>query len=216
LRNRSSSIQDDRNELIFEFLRFVEFTLPKTVMLENVPGLAKDSRIASVRVKLEALGYVIDEEFAQIKDAANYGVPQRRRRLLIKASRLGVIASPPSNPIKKTVRDAISHLPKPGKSGDPLHDAIEKRTDKVKKMISLVPKNGGSRSEIPREYWLECHKRNEHCYRDVYGRMNWDEVAPTITGGCNSPSKGRFLHPDQDRSVIPPLLAPLLGRGLVN
>lgn len=200
-RNRSSSIQDDRNELIFEFLRFVEFTLPKTVMLENVPGLAKDSRISSVRVKLEELGYVIDEEFAQIKDAANYGVPQRRRRLLIKASRLGVIASPASSPIKKTVRDAISHLPKPGKSGDPLHDAIEKRTDKVKKMISLVPKNGGSRSEIPREYWLECHKRNEHCYRDVYGRMNWDEVAPTITGGCNSPSKGRFLHPDQDRAI---------------
>jgi DNA (cytosine-5)-methyltransferase 1 len=200
-RNKTASISDDRNELLFEFLRVVEITLPKTVMLENVPGLAKDWRIASLREKLSLLGYVIDDDFAQVKDAANYGVPQRRRRLLVKASRFGVIPNPKPAVSKSTVRLAFSHLPKPGKSGDSLHDIVEKRSEKVKKIISLVPKNGGSRSDLPKKYWLECHKRNEGGYRDVYGRMSWDDVAPTITGGCHNPSKGRFIHPDQNRAI---------------
>ncbi|APW47172.1 DNA cytosine methyltransferase [Rhodoferax antarcticus] len=200
-RNKVASITDDRNELIFEFLRIVEITFPKTIMLENVPGLAKDWRITSLREKLSLLGYVIDEDFAQVKDAANYGVPQRRRRLLVKASRLGLISNPRPSPLKNTVRATISQLSEPGTSGDSLHDIVENRSEKVKKIMSLVPKNGGSRSDIPREYWLECHKRNEAGYRDVYGRMPWDDVAPTITGGCHNPSKGRFIHPDQDRAI---------------
>lgn len=200
-RNQVASIADDRNELIFEFLRIVEITFPKTVMLENVPGLAKDWRITSLREKLSELGYLIDDDFAQVKDAANYGVPQRRRRLLVKASRFGAISNPKPTTVKNTVRASISQLPNPGSSGDSLHDIVENRSDKVKKIISLVPKNGGSRSDIPREYWLECHKRNERGYNDVYGRMHWDDVAPTITGGCHNPSKGRFIHPDQDRAI---------------
>jgi DNA (cytosine-5)-methyltransferase 1 len=200
-RNKVVSIEDSRNELIFEFLRVIEITLPKTIMLENVPGLAKDWRISNLREKLSALGYVIDSHFAQIKNAADFGVPQRRRRLLIKASRLGVISNPQPSQIKKTVRAAISQLPAPGTSGDLLHDITAKRSDKVNKIISLIPKNGGSRSDIPRKYWLDCHKRNESSYKDVYGRMSWDDVAPTITGGCHNPSKGRFIHPDQDRAI---------------
>lgn len=200
-RNKTVAIVDERNDLIFEFLRVVEITLPKTIMLENVPGLAKDWRISKLRDKLAALGYVIDEHFAQVKNAADFGVPQRRRRLLVKASRLGIISNPKPTQRKATVRTAFSQLPAPGNSGDPLHDIKEIRGEKVKKIISLVPKDGGSRSEIPKEYWLECHKKNDAGYKDVYGRMSWDDVAPTITGGCNNPSKGRFIHPDQDRAI---------------
>lgn len=200
-RNQVNSITDGRNELIFEFMRIVEITLPKTIMLENVPGLAKDWRISSMKEKLISLGYVIDEYFATIKDAASFGVPQRRRRLLVKASRLGVIKNAEPLAYKNTVRSAISGLPDPRNSNDALHNIVENRSDKVKNIISLVPKNGGSRSDIPREYWLECHKKNESGYRDVYGRMSWDDVAPTITGGCHNPSKGRFIHPDQDRAI---------------
>lgn len=200
-RNQVSSIKDDRNELIFEFFRVVEIALPKTIMLENVPGLAKDWRISSLKEKLAALGYVIDENFAQIKDAANFGVPQRRRRLLVKASRLGIIKNAEPLTHRNSVRSAIEGLPSPQNSNDILHNIVENRSEKVKKIISLVPKNGGSRSDIPREYWLECHKKNEGSYRDVYGRMSWDDVSPTITGGCHNPSKGRFIHPDQDRAI---------------
>lgn len=200
-RNRLPSNSDARNELVFEFLRFVEITLPKTIMLENVPALAKDWRISMLRESLSALGYVIDDQFAQIKDAADFGVPQRRKRLLVKASRLGRIKNAEISQHKTTVRDAISHLPLPGKSGDDLHDIQEKRSEKVKQIIFHIPKNGGSRADLPKALWLDCHKRNERGYRDVYGRMHWDDVAPTITGGCHNPSKGRFLHPDQDRAI---------------
>jgi len=47
---------------------------------------------------------------------------------------------------------------------------------------------------------LDCHKKCDG-FRDVYGRMSWNDVAPTITGGCVNPSKGRFLHPEYDRAI---------------
>jgi len=200
-RNRASSIEDERNELIFEFFRFVKLALPKTIMLENVPALAKDWRTSVLKAKLLEIGYVIDENAVQVKDAADYGVPQRRRRMLIKASRFGVIPSPTPVKRRRTVRHFIESLPPAGESGDLLHDLPEIRGERVKKIISLVPKDGGSRTDIPRRFWLECHKRIESGYRDVYGRMAWDDVAPTITGGCNNPSKGRFIHPSENRAI---------------
>jgi DNA (cytosine-5)-methyltransferase 1 len=99
-----------------------------------------------------------------------------------------------------TVRDAISFLPVAGQSGDRLHDTSEKRSEKIKRLISMIPKDGGSRTDLGEEYQLECHKRTTG-FRDVYGRMAWDKPSPTITGGCNSPSKGRFLHPEEDRGI---------------
>jgi len=200
-RNKSSSISDERNDLVLEFLRYVEVMLPKTVMLENVPALAKDWRIAELRERLRKLGYVVADDFLQIQDAADFGVPQRRKRLLIKASRLGVVSSAKPASKRKSVWDAIASLPAAGNSGDYLHDMPEVRSDKVKNIISLVPKNGGSRSDIPRQFWLECHLKRPDGYLDVYGRMSWEDVAPTITGGCNSPSKGRFIHPEENRAI---------------
>jgi len=200
-RNKSSSIDDERNDLIFEFLKYIEAFLPKTVMMENVPALAKDERIIKMVTKLRKIGYSIDENSIQIKDAANYGVPQRRKRLIFKASKFGKIENPHTARKKITVKDAISNLCEAGKSGDWLHDYPEFRTEKTKKLISLIPKDGGSRSDLPLEYWLPCHKNNPGGYKDVYGRMCWNDVAPTITGGCTNPSKGRFLHPEFNRAI---------------
>ncbi len=200
-RNRPPSQNDKRNDLIFEFLRIAEQLLPKTIMLENVPALAKDWRVDILRNRLRELGYNIDKDFSQIKDAADYGVPQRRKRLIIKASRFGVISNPAELQRKSTVRTAFKSLQQYGLSGDPLHDTPEVRSEKVRKIISCIPKNGGSRSDLPRHLWLNCHLKKENSYRDVYGRMSWDLIAPTITGGCHNPSKGRFLHPDEDRAI---------------
>ncbi len=200
-RNKTISLDDDRNDLIFEFVKYIEAFLPKTIMMENVPALAKDDRIKKAMNKLERIGYYIDENSIQIKDAADYGVPQRRKRLIFKASRYGKIENPKINSRKITVKDAIGNLAEAGKSGDWLHDYPEARTEKTKKIISLIPKNGGSRSDLPIEYWLPCHKKNPGGYKDVYGRMSWNDVAPTITGGCSNPSKGRFLHPEFNRTI---------------
>ncbi len=200
-RNKGVSVEDERNDLVFEFVRFVEEMLPKTIMMENVPGLFKDHRMVLVTNKLKALGYQFDENSVAVRNASDYGVPQRRNRMIMMASRLGLIDAPQKLEVKKTVRDCLAELVEAGKSGEILHDWETKHSDKVKKIISLVPKNGGSRADIPQEYWLDCHKRSPESYRDVYGRMAWDEVAPTITGGCNNPSKGRFIHPEQDRAI---------------
>jgi len=68
-------------------------------------------------------------------------------------------------------------------------------------LIRHVPYDGGSRTDLPIEYILECHKKDGVGFKDVYGRLRWDSVSSTITGGCLNPSKGRFLHPDLHRSI---------------
>jgi DNA (cytosine-5)-methyltransferase 1 len=167
------------------------------VMLENVPRLAKDKRITLFCNELKKLGYIVEH---RILDAADYGVPQRRRRLILLAGRSGPIEFPSPNPYRRTVREAISFLPPPGESGDSLHDMAEKRTCRILNIIKRIPKNGGSRVDLGYRDQLPCHKRCNG-FKDVYGRMAWDDVAPTITGGCINPSKGRFIHPEQDRAI---------------
>jgi DNA (cytosine-5)-methyltransferase 1 len=200
-RNKASSIDDKRNDLIFEFIRWVRVFMPKCIMIENVPALAKDARIQVAMDQLKDLGYFIDRTSLRIENIANYGVPQRRVRMILTASLYGFITPPSTSNIKATVKETIGDLPKVGISGDLLHDLREDRSEKIKKLISLIPRNGGSRSDLPEKYWLECHKRYPNGFRDVYGRMRWDDVAPTITGGCHNPSKGRFLHPEEDRAI---------------
>ena len=200
-RNKSTSIPDERNNLVFEFVRFVEEFLPKTIMMENVPGLAKDKSMKEVISQLTNLGYIFNDETVVVRDAAEYGVPQRRRRMIMLASRFGEIIPPKPAKITRTVRDTIGGLELPEFSKDPLHNMVAERSLKVRKIIKLIPKDGGSRSDIPKRYWLECHKRRPYSYQDVYGRMSWDKPSPTITGGCHQPSKGRFIHPEQDRSI---------------
>ena len=77
---------------------------------------------------------------------------------------------------------------------------IQRRSEKIQELIRDIPKNGGSRGDLPRARQLDCHKNNEG-FNDIYGRMAWDEVAPTLTSGCFNPSKGRFLHPSKNRAI---------------
>lgn len=195
--NGARSVIDPRNDLVMEFLRFVEELKPKAVMMENVPGLADDRRFAKFRRRMEQLGYEGD---FMILNAMDYGVPQRRRRLIYVAGlkRPAEFARPARK--TKTVRDAIWGLPQAGSSGDAVHDIPENRTAKVVALIKRIPKDGGSRTDLPDKDQLECHKKCNG-FKDVYGRMAWNEPAPTITSGCFNPSKGRFLHPVENRAI---------------
>jgi DNA (cytosine-5)-methyltransferase 1 len=190
-------MSDSRNQLIDEVSRLVESLLPKVVLLENVPNLAEYCRYADFRRSLRRLGYEISEA---VIDVANYGVPQRRRRMVVLASRLGSMTHPQPSATRYTVRDAIGQLPAPEFSEDLLHNLGETRSDRIRRLIQHIPKDGGSRTDLPKGYTLKCHARTDGYY-DVYGRMSWDDVSPTITGGCINPSKGRFLHPEQDRAI---------------
>ena len=195
--NGSRDVRDRRNSLTDEFLRFVKGLRPRAIMLENVPGLANRRRFREFAMTLEHMGYTVKWD---ILDAARYGVPQRRRRLILLAAKSASIDFAPAEAAGTTVADAIAALEPPDSSGDPLHRLIGRRSERISELIKLIPKDGGSRSDLPEEMWLECHKKCDG-FKDVYGRMRWGDVAPTITGGCLNPSKGRFLHPDQDRAL---------------
>lgn len=197
---RSGSVPDDRNDLVFEMARFARELMPRAVMLENVPNLAKDSRMALLIQELRDLGYHVGEDSVRVLDAADYGVPQRRRRMIMLAGRDGPLSfAPPANE-RRTVAWAIGGLALPGTGIDPLHDYHVRRNPRIEDLIRNVPKDGGSRRDLPVEMQLDCHRRSNG-YFDVYGRMSWRLVAPTITSGCFNPSRGRFLHPQQDRAV---------------
>ena len=186
-----------QKDLVFEFLRFVRVLRPKFIMLENVPGLAKDRRMRLLLRELRQLGYECEW---RILDAAHYEVPQRRHRVILLGGRGGPPPFARPSPKQVTVRHAIGSLPRAGSSGDPLHDLPETRSHKVRDLIRRIPKNGGSRSHLGRRDQLGCHKRCDG-FSDIYGRMAWNDVAPTITSGFVNPSKGRFLHPSCNRAI---------------
>lgn len=197
--NRSTPIEDERNSLIMEYIRLVKALKPYTIMMENVPGLVEyDLFKKAIKILSEELNYNIDFKVVNVKD---YGVPQSRRRLVLVGSRLGEIKVAEPLYKKKTVKDVIGKLPKPKESKDELHKIFPKHTLEVKRRISLTPKDGGSWKDLPKKYILKCHKAENVGFNDVYGRLRWNDYSTTITGGCLNPSKGRFLHPEQNRNI---------------
>ncbi len=198
--NKKSSVRDDRNSLVTEYLRIVKALKPITIMMENVPGLKDYYLFKKVVKELEKIGYSITVRVLNVKD---YEVPQSRRRLVMVGSLLGNIDVAPARKSKKTVRDTIYKLPHPNKSSDLLHKARSSHTPEVMNRIKMTPKNGGSWKDLPRRYALKCHKKKNVGFNDIYGRLRWDDYSTTITGGCLNPSKGRFLHPRQNRVITP-------------
>lgn len=201
-RKKMLAVNDARNDLLFEFLRFVEALLPKTLMMENVPALINDRRMKFLLKRLNQLGYRVGRRTVKVEDAADYGVPQRRHRMILLASRDVSIGMPKKSEhiSVRSCLDAVLLAPI-GLANDCLHDFIPNRTPHVAEIIRNVPKDGGSRTSLPEHLILNCHKKKNAGFRDVYGRMAWDKVAPTMTGGCGNPSKGRFLHPSEDRAI---------------
>jgi len=189
--------RDPRNRLVKDFERFVNGMLPKTVLLENVPALVRSSFFKSLTHTLQGLGYAVSWG---VLNGADFGLPQRRRRLILIASRVGAINLPKGTDGFSNVRDAIGKLPNPVDSSDPIHALFMRNSERIRKRIAKIHKNGGSRRDVGHNKQLKCHQKCDG-FRDVYGRMRWDKVAPTITSGCFNPSKGRFLHPSQDRPI---------------
>lgn len=198
--NRELPIDDERNRLVEEFFRFVEKLKPKTFMMENVPSVANYPIFKKLLCKMKDEGYFIAIEALNVRE---FGVPQNRKRLIVVGSLLGKIEITNPKLPKTTVRDAIFDLELPETSDDYFHKIIPKHSERILDRIKLTPKDGGSWRELPEDYFLECHKKDNVGFNDVYGRLKWDDCSSTITGGCLNPSKGRFLHPEQDRVLTP-------------
>jgi DNA (cytosine-5)-methyltransferase 1 len=193
---------DGRWELLLQFLRIAEGVKPEIVTLENVPRLAHLPLWATFVSRLEAAGYNVSWD---VLDAAQFGVPQSRRRLVLLGSRLGPISLPkPTAAKSRTVRSVIGQLPAvpAGKknSKDPLHSS-RALTDRNLARIRMA-KQAGTWRQWPKDMRLACHTSDSgRTYPSVYGRMSWDKPAPTITTQFYGFGNGRFGHPEQDRAI---------------
>ena len=100
------------NDLIFQFIWFRRTFKPKALMIENVPGLAGDERLVRFRNRLVKLGC---SSAVNVFDASDYGVPQRRRRMILVAVRNNETAIKFAAPAKRkrSVKGAIGRLPAP-------------------------------------------------------------------------------------------------------
>lgn len=202
IRTHNGEIADDeRNELIFQMERFVEVFNPKCILIENVPRLLTDRRLALFKRHLtRKWGYKF---VAGVLDAKDFNVPQRRKRMILIGSRLKKKpVLPEKSSVRKTVSDAIRTIEIPsGKEGESARRLAGLRQHFSPIVQARIEQIGSNRTDLPEDMVLECHQRYPNGFRDVYGRMAWDDVSPTITRGCGNPSKGRFIHPSENRAI---------------
>lgn len=194
--------KDGKWGLLYHFARLAQGTKPDVITMENVPTVAKHKVFHDFVDTLERLGYSV---WFDVVDSSRYGVPQMRRRMVLLASKHGkleMIAPTHEKPV--TVKQAIGHL-RPLMAGesaprDKLHISStlsEKNLKRIK-----VSKPGGTWRDWPEHLIADCHRAESgRTYPGVYGRMEWNKPAPTMTTQCYGFGNGRFGHPDQDRAI---------------
>lgn len=196
--------EDKRRRLLDHFGRLVDELMPDIVTMENVPTVTRHSVFAKFKRTLQSLGYRV---WVDVIDCAEYGLPQRRHRTVLLASLHGEIKlRSPEESERRTVRDVLKdpHL-EPIRHGgtsktDRLHTA-SRLSDLNYKRIT-VSKPGGTWRDWPAELRADCHKKTSgKTYPSVYGRMTWDEPAPTLTTQFYGFGNGRFGHPTQARAL---------------
>lgn len=192
---------DQKWSLLRHFGRLVREISPDVVTMENVPQLKRHAVFREFQNILRGAGYHVN---SYVVDCADYGLPQKRSRLILLASRLGDITLLPSDYQPKTVADAIGGLPPLAASEahpeDPLHVAAGLSPINLRRIQHSKP--GGTWRDWPIELRADCHKRDTgKTYPGVYGRMEWDKPSPTMTTQCFGYGNGRFGHPEQDRAI---------------
>lgn len=195
----------DRNErwgLLYEFARLAEGTLPEVITMENVPSVQKHEVFHDFVSDLKKLNYHV---WYSVIDSTHFGVPQTRKRLVLLASQYGPIKMIEKTHKKpRTVKQVIGRL-KPIAAGesskrDKLHIAATLSEINLKRIRASRP--GGTWRDWPKKLVADCHKEGSgKTYPSVYGRMEWDKPAPTMTTQCYGYGNGRFGHPEQDRAI---------------
>ncbi|NPV51178.1 MAG: DNA cytosine methyltransferase [Candidatus Methanofastidiosum sp.] len=211
--------EDPRNQLILEMARIIEEIKPKMVMMENVPGITKRGKpLLDMFVNnLNSLGYICNMEILQMAD---FGVPQNRKRFVLLAGNNFRIEMPDithcqngnnKNNLKPwlNVSDVLIRKKKPltisvAKSkGGPQrynwHVVRDLKEISIRRLDSL--KEGDSRASLPLNLRPKCHLNSNRGFVNVYGRLRWDQIPPTMTSGFCSPCRGRFSHPEESRTI---------------
>lgn len=194
--------QDEKWALLKSFERMILDIEPDIVSMENVPNLQNQSIYHDFVKTLGKKGYKIDSKLVFCPD---YGIAQTRKRLVLLASKLGDIELIPKTHSPEeyvSVEKIIKHLP-PLQAGethpsDPLHKARKLSQLNIKRLQATPI--GGSWQDWPEELRLKCHRKDSgQSFSNVYGRMKWNEPAPTLTTYCVGIGNGRFGHPDPEQ-----------------
>ena len=216
---------DEKNELVYEYIRIINELEPSFILMENVPGMSTGVGKEIFKNVVKELEENYHVEYATL-NAADFGVPQIRKRLVLHGIRNDVYDNlgldkekqkilPKSTHSKEkkkgyrkwvTVRKAIFDLPILG-AGESYDDGIIKNhkarslSETNIERMQEIRLHGGNREMISEELQLECHKKENVSYTDTYGIIDPDKPAPTITSGCTIISKGRYCHPTQNRGL---------------
>lgn len=200
----------DRRALWREYLRAIDDAEPAVFVMENVPELLRSEEYATFAIEAEARGYEIA---AGVLNAADYGVPQRRRRAIAIGSRVGPPTlpsathfSPAAVPLAglpwRTFRAAVNGLPlAPSESN--WHRSRNPRPLSVER-YRTIPGEGEGRFDLAArrpDLTPACWLRKPTGSTDVFGRLWWDRPAFTIRTEFYKPEKGRYLHPSEHRPI---------------
>jgi len=194
---KKKGLDDDRGCLIFEVVRFAEATLPKAILIEQVDGLLKSGEaISELAKKLEKLNYGVSWS---IMNAADAGVPQLRRRLIIIAMQHQTPAPLLSSPrIPRTVADVIGDLPLPISSEDEdgdIENHIDRTPPRDRERISFVSEGSwlSKEKDAPPDILRNLTRKDTTKFR----RLAWNE--PSLTLRCGE----IFYHPCENRYLTP-------------
>ena len=216
---RGAHLGDERNKLISEYIRLIREIKPRFFLFENVAIFGQKRGLKYINEMSTILeDYTLYPHFY---NSADYGLAQTRERFIMVGCRndQNVIFQFTSPTIArwKTVGDVLAGLPEPPMDCSAHPDYPNHQRARVSeiniKRFSFV-KQGGGWQDIPYELRLPCHKRADTSsggWPDVYGRLLFDGQCPTITGGFDSFTRGRYGHPIQDRPLTPREAARLQG-----
>ena len=195
---------DSRYDLLLEFGRIIKGVQPDIISMENVPKIRATKVFEEFLAILKDNGYNVDYKVVYCPD---YGIPQNRRRFVLLAAKehkARLLDKIYTKDKYLTVRDVIGNLPsvKSGEinANDVLHQTARLSDINLKRIRASRP--GGTWKDWPEELRCKCHRKpSGQTYTSVYGRMRWNDIAPTITTQFYCYGTGRYGHPEQDRAL---------------
>ena len=192
--NNHSRRDDPRNSLYYRMIRAAKVLNPKAIIIENVSTVihSKEKVVQNSKKILEKMGYDVKQVMLW---ANEFGVPQKRKRHFLLASRISEINLDIFDEYRlkknRTLRWAIEDLNTESKTDDVYNTPANSSKTNRERMQWLIENNEW---DLPNHLRPKCHQ-NGHNYPAVYGRMKWDEPSSTITSGFGSNGQGRFTHP---------------------
>ncbi|WP_245672286.1 DNA cytosine methyltransferase [Nocardia anaemiae] len=223
----SKNVDDPRNKLWKQYIRFVRLANPMVFVIENVDRFFSSSEFALLKAEAEPGGLLEDYELdSQLLLASDYGVPQRRKRTIVIGSRIGAIPMPrpthrrpgtmgdgPEWHITRDVLAGLPEVPATKEFPESWTEVFGERIRGVFKTPELhIGRNptalsleryrhippGGGRFNLPDHLLSRCWREKKTGTTDVMGRMRWDMPSLTIRTEFYKPEKGQYLHPHWD------------------